>query len=112
MAADTDCRRRVHAPGPRPAAARLGRRHCWRWHWVALGGTGMKHRRRAAADARVVTLHATPAGRRLTRRLLPIAERYEAVALAGFGAGGGAPVESAPVQVVGWVGVGRRIAWV
>ena len=44
-------------------------------------------RRRAAADARVVTLHATPAGRRLTRRLLPIAERYEAVALAGFGAG-------------------------
>ena len=48
---------------------------------------GLVVRRRAAADARVVTLHSTPAGRRLTRRLLPIAERYEAVALAGFGAG-------------------------
>ena len=29
----------------------------------------------------------TPAGRRLTQRILPIAERYEAVALAGFSAG-------------------------
>ena len=29
---------------------------------------------------------ATPAGRRLTRRLLPIAERYETVALQGFDA--------------------------
>ena len=48
---------------------------------------GLVARRRDAADARVVMLHATPAGRRLTRRLLPIAERYEAVALAGFGAG-------------------------
>ena len=28
-----------------------------------------------------------PAGRRLTRRILPIAERYEAVALEGFTAG-------------------------
>jgi DNA-binding MarR family transcriptional regulator len=31
-------------------------------------------------------LQATAAGRRLTERLLPIAERYEAVALAGFSA--------------------------
>ena len=41
-------------------------------------------RRRDAADARAVALHVTPAGRRLTRRILPIAERYEAVALEGF----------------------------
>jgi DNA-binding MarR family transcriptional regulator len=33
-----------------------------------------------------VLLHVTAAGRRLTRRILPIAERYEAVALKGFGA--------------------------
>jgi len=38
------------------------------------------------ADARAVVLQATPAGRRLTQRILPIAERYETVALAGFGA--------------------------
>ncbi len=41
-------------------------------------------RRRDPADARVVLLHVAPAGRRLTARLLPIAERYERVALAGF----------------------------
>lgn len=46
---------------------------------------GLVARRRAAPDARVVTLRATPAGRRLTRRILPIAERYERVALEGFG---------------------------
>jgi MarR family transcriptional regulator, organic hydroperoxide resistance regulator len=43
-------------------------------------------RRADAADARAITLHVTPAGRRLTRRLLPIAERYETVALQGFDA--------------------------
>jgi DNA-binding MarR family transcriptional regulator len=43
-------------------------------------------RRRDAGDARAVMLRATAAGRRLTERLLPIAERYEAVALAGFSA--------------------------
>ena len=31
-------------------------------------------------------LHVTPAGRRLTQRITPIAERYESVALAGFSA--------------------------
>ena len=41
-------------------------------------------RRRDPEDARVVVLHAAPAGRRLTARLLPIAERYEKVALRGF----------------------------
>lgn len=45
---------------------------------------GLVARRRDAGDARAVRLRATPAGRRLTRRILPIAERYEAVALAGF----------------------------
>src|SRR6185436_1811814 len=43
--------------------------------------------RRDADDARAILLHVAPAGRRLTQRILPIAERYEAVALAGFGAG-------------------------
>jgi MarR family transcriptional regulator, organic hydroperoxide resistance regulator len=47
---------------------------------------GLVARRRDGDDARVVLLHATPAGRRLTQRILPIAERYEAVALAGFSA--------------------------
>ncbi len=47
---------------------------------------GLVARRRDAGDARAVMLQATAAGRRLTERLLPIAERYEAVALAGFSA--------------------------
>jgi DNA-binding MarR family transcriptional regulator len=45
---------------------------------------GLVARRRDAVDARVVALHVTPAGRRLTQRITPIAERYENVALAGF----------------------------
>jgi DNA-binding MarR family transcriptional regulator len=44
-------------------------------------------RRRATEDARAILLHSTPAGRRLTQRIVPIAERYEQVALAGFNAG-------------------------
>ena len=47
---------------------------------------GLVARRRNARDARAVMLHATPAGRRLTLRILPIAERYETMALAGFSA--------------------------
>jgi DNA-binding MarR family transcriptional regulator len=47
---------------------------------------GLVARRRDTDDARAVMLHATPAGRRLTQRILPIAERYEVVALAGFNA--------------------------
>jgi DNA-binding MarR family transcriptional regulator len=43
-------------------------------------------RRRDVEDARVVTLHATAAGRRLTQRIAPIAEHYEDAALAGFNA--------------------------
>ena len=45
---------------------------------------GLLGRERDAADARVVALHVTPAGRRLAQRITPIAERYESVALAGF----------------------------
>jgi DNA-binding MarR family transcriptional regulator len=41
-------------------------------------------RRRAPDDARVILLHATDAGRRLTLTLLPVAKRYEQVALRGF----------------------------
>jgi DNA-binding MarR family transcriptional regulator len=44
-------------------------------------------RRGDPADARAIVLHATAAGRSLTRRILPIAERYEKVALQGFDAG-------------------------
>jgi DNA-binding MarR family transcriptional regulator len=45
---------------------------------------GLVTRRRDGRDARVVTLHATAAGRRLTQKILPIAERHETVALDGF----------------------------
>ncbi|WP_395713791.1 MarR family winged helix-turn-helix transcriptional regulator [Reyranella sp.] len=45
---------------------------------------GLVARRRAADDARAIVLQVTPAGRRLTQRIVPIAERYEQVALAGF----------------------------
>lgn len=45
---------------------------------------GLVARRRAADDARAIVLHVTAAGRRLTQRIVPIAERYERVALAGF----------------------------
>ncbi len=45
---------------------------------------GLVIRRRATDDARAIVLHVTAAGRRLTGRILPIAERYESVALAGF----------------------------
>ncbi len=45
---------------------------------------GLVARRRATVDARVIVLHVTAAGRRLTSRILPIAERYEEVALQGF----------------------------
>jgi DNA-binding MarR family transcriptional regulator len=41
-------------------------------------------RRRDPEDARAVALHVTAAGKRLTRRIVPIAERYEKVALKGF----------------------------
>lgn len=47
---------------------------------------GLVARRRDAGDARAVVLHVAPAGRRLTARILPIAERYERVALEGFSA--------------------------
>lgn len=48
--------------------------------------SGLVERRRDGADARVVALHVTAAGRRLTKRILPIARRYEQVALKGFSA--------------------------
>jgi DNA-binding MarR family transcriptional regulator len=48
---------------------------------------GLVTRRREADDARAISLYVTPSGRRLTQRIVPIAERYEAVALKGFTAG-------------------------
>jgi DNA-binding MarR family transcriptional regulator len=47
---------------------------------------GLVARRRDADDTRAVLLHVTAAGKRLTRRIVPIAERYEKVALRGFSA--------------------------
>ncbi|MFO1080501.1 MAG: MarR family transcriptional regulator [Reyranellaceae bacterium] len=52
-------------------------------------------RRRDRRDARAVLLHVTAAGRRLTARLLPIAERYEAAALEGFSAREAATLKAA-----------------
>ena len=43
-------------------------------------------RRRAESDGRVVSLHLTGPGRTMTRRIIPIAERYERVAVAGLSA--------------------------
>lgn len=57
--------------------------------------SGWVARRRDARDARVVALHGTAAGRRLTRRVLPLAERYEAAALAGFSAREAAALKAA-----------------
>jgi DNA-binding MarR family transcriptional regulator len=56
---------------------------------------GLVVRRRHEEDARAVLLHVTPAGRRLTRRIVPIAEHYEAVALAGFSAAEAAALKAA-----------------
>jgi DNA-binding MarR family transcriptional regulator len=42
-------------------------------------------RRRDRQDSRVVLLYVASAGKQLARRILPIAERYEKVALKGFG---------------------------
>jgi DNA-binding MarR family transcriptional regulator len=41
-------------------------------------------RRRDVEDARAIVLHATAGGRRMTERILPIAEHYETAALGGF----------------------------
>jgi DNA-binding MarR family transcriptional regulator len=51
-----------------------------------MAGQRLVVRRRAAHDARIVLLHVTAEGRRLTRKILPVAERYEQVALRGFNA--------------------------
>src|SRR5499427_10196695 len=46
---------------------------------------GLLARRRDASDTRAVLVQVTAAGKQLTRRIVPIAERYEKVALKGFG---------------------------
>lgn len=50
----------------------------------AMEKKGLVARRRDPEDARAVVLYAASAGRRLTTQLLPIAARYEKVALCGF----------------------------
>ena len=56
---------------------------------------GLVVRRRDSGDARAVVLRVAPAGRRLTQRIVPIAERYESVALAGFNAAEAATLKAA-----------------
>ncbi len=51
----------------------------------AMQRKGLVERRRAdGADARVVIIHAMPRGRAITAKIVPLARRYETVALAGF----------------------------
>jgi len=45
--------------------------------WSTIWRRSLVARRRMPNDTRAVLLHVTAAGRRLTRRVLPIAERYE-----------------------------------
>ncbi len=52
---------------------------------AAMDRRGLVERRRAEADARSVLVRLTPPGSRLTRRIIPEALRYEAVALNAFG---------------------------
>ena len=47
---------------------------------------GLVARRRDSEDARAIALFVTAAGRKLTQRIVPIAARYEDVALKGFSA--------------------------
>jgi DNA-binding MarR family transcriptional regulator len=56
---------------------------------------GLVARRRDPKDSRAVLLHVTPAGKQLTRRIVPIAERYEKVALKGFAAAEAETLKSA-----------------
>jgi DNA-binding MarR family transcriptional regulator len=62
---------------------------------------GFVIRRRSGKDARVVTLDVTPPGRALTRKILPIAERYEKVALEGFSSAEAATLKTALRRLFG-----------
>lgn len=55
----------------------------------AMEKKGLAVRRRPGldggqGDARIVTAHLTPAGKAVTEKFIPLAERYERTALAGF----------------------------
>jgi len=52
----------------------------------SLQDRGLVERRRSSGDGRSVTVGRTTAGRALTARIIPLARRYEDVALAGFSA--------------------------
>lgn len=49
-----------------------------------MGGAGLVARTRVAGDRREVRVRLTPRGRGTTRGIIPMARRYEKVALAGF----------------------------
>jgi DNA-binding MarR family transcriptional regulator len=52
-----------------------------------LEGKKLVRRRRVAEDARAVHVELTAAGAKLTKRIIPLARRYEEVALAGLSKG-------------------------
>ena len=58
-------------------------------------------RRSPEADGRVVTVVVTPAGRAATRAIVPVAQRYEAMALAGFTADEAAALKRMLIRVYG-----------
>ncbi|HEX7005615.1 MAG TPA: MarR family transcriptional regulator, partial [Alphaproteobacteria bacterium] len=55
--------------------------------------------RGTGADARAVTVHVTPAGRALTKALIPTALHYEAIALDGFDEAEAAALKSMLVRL-------------
>ncbi len=58
-------------------------------------------RRSPEADGRVVTVVVTPAGQAATRAIVPVAQRYEAIALAGFTADEAAALKRMLIRVYG-----------
>ena len=58
-------------------------------------------RRSPEADGRVVTVAVAPAGRAATRAILPVAQRYETMALAGFTADEAAALKQMLIRVYG-----------
>jgi DNA-binding MarR family transcriptional regulator len=64
----------------------------------------VERRRPGRGDARIVTVRVTERGRAATARVIPLARRYEAVALAGFTAGEQLALKAMLVRVYGNIG--------
>lgn len=68
---------------------------------AALVRRGLVVRRRDPADGRALALALTPRGRRVGEALLPVARRYERVALGGIGGGEARRLKSLLARVYG-----------